>query len=288
MSRPHGAVTSAAALGPFGHLAWGYYDRAEFLVRAAEYIADGLARKQRILYSSDVDARTLRNELAQMGFAEAVQAKRVVVAALEEFYRFVPGTNVVDPAATIAHCVAVLDVVVGRGYSGCRAVVDGAVLARTPEQRAALSQLEYLIDQEIAVRPFSALCAYDLRLVGDTAKEMMCLHPFVGPETAGFHIYADRDVDFALAGEVDASEQETFATAMQRIWPLSTGDELVIGAHALDFIAHHHLVLLDHLGRAKGRQVVLRTDQPVVRRLAELLELGHVRVEAPPLLAGAS
>lgn len=283
MTRRHGEVTSAAGLNPLGHVAWGYRDRSEFLTRAAEYIADGLARNQRILYACDASAAALRTELDEMGFADAVRNGQIAVTPVAEHYRFVPGTDIVDAEATVADGVAAMKYVVEMGCSGCRAVVDGAVLVRTPEQRAAFARLEYLVDQKMAVLPFSALCAYNLTVLGDTAKELMCLHPMVNSGAVAFRIYAEDGIDFALAGELDAAGNQAFITALQRIWPLAAGDEIVIDARALDFVTHPQLFALDRLAGADGRQVVLRTDRRMVARLAELLELSNVRVETPDL-----
>ncbi|GBE65441.1 hypothetical protein MFM001_19030 [Mycobacterium sp. MFM001] len=283
MTRRHGEVTSAAGLNPLGHVAWGYRGRSEFLRRAAEYIADGLARNQRILYACDASAAALRTELDEMGFADAVRTGQIAVTPVREHYRFVPGTDIVDAEATVADGVAAMKFVVGTGCSGCRAVVDGAVLVRTPEQRAAFARLEYLVDQKMAVLPFGALCAYDLGILGDTAKELMCLHPMVNAGAVGFRIYAEQGIDFALAGELDAADGEAFNTALQRIWPLAAGDEVVVDARALDFVTHPQLVAMDRLAAADGRQVVLQTDRRMVARLAELLELSNLRVEDPDL-----
>jgi hypothetical protein len=286
--RPRGGLTSAAGLVPFGHLAWGYRDRTEFRSRAAEYIADGLARNQRVLYAADGGRDALLDELTEMGFADAIRAGQIWARPVRDHYPLVPGSDVIDPEAAVADGVAALEQLVAAGYSGCRAVVDGAVLVRTPEQRAAFSRLEYLIDQKMAVLPLSALCAYNLELLGDDARELMCLHPFVNADTVSFRIYAQHDHDFALAGEIDAGDHEPFTTALQRIWPLTTGEELVIDAHELSFLTHRELCAMDELGGAEAKPVVLRTDGQMLVRLAELLGLRNIRVDrAPGLLAGA-
>lgn len=287
--RPQGELTSAANLVPFGHVAWGYRDRAEFRARAAEYIVDGLMHNHRILYASDGSRDQLCDELAEMGFADAVRSKQVWVTPVSDYYPLVPGSDVVDPDAAVATGVAVTEQLLAQGYSGCRAVVDGAVLVRTPEQRAAFSRLEFLIDQKMAVLPLAALCAYDLDLLGDTAKELMCLHPFVSKGAVGFRVYADPGAGFGLAGEIDAADNDAFSTALQRIWPLIEGDEPVIDAYGLDFITHRELVAIDRLSAADGRRVILRTDQHLPRRLVDLLELGNIRVKtSPPRLPAAS
>ena len=125
--------------------------------------------------------------------------------------------------------------------------------------------------------------------IGNAAKELICLHPFVRKGPVSFRIYAEGDNGFAIAGEIDAAGHEVFTTALQRIWPLATGDKLVIDAHQLDFITHRELFAIERLSAADGRPVVLRTNRRTLVRLAGLLQLENVRVvKSPPLLTGAS
>lgn len=51
---------------PFGHVGWGFCERAEFLRRAAEYIADGVRQNQRVVYVGEADSEVLLAELAAM------------------------------------------------------------------------------------------------------------------------------------------------------------------------------------------------------------------------------
>lgn len=287
--RRDGRLSAATGSVPCGHRALAYRERAEFLTGAAEYIAHGLARNERILYVRDEGRDGLIDELAEMGFADAVRSGQIRAQTVREHYPFVAGSDVVDPEAAVAGGVAAMERLLAKGYSGCRAVVDGAVLARTPEQRAAFSRLEYLIDQKMAALPMGALCAYNLDLLGDTAKELICLHPWIGQGPVRFRIYAEQGHDFALAGEIDAADYRAFTTALRRIWPLTTGDELVVDAHGLDFVTHRELFVIDQLSGADGRPVVLRTDHRVLGRLIELLELKNIRVDnSPDVVAGAS
>jgi anti-anti-sigma regulatory factor len=279
MMRRQGVLTSAAGLTPFGHVGWGYRDQSEFFTRAAEYIADGLARNQRILYARDGSRAALRTELVDMGFGDAVRSGQIVVTPVDEHYVFVPGTDVVDPEATVAAGVAAMEYVVAMGWIGCRGVVDAAVLAREPAQHAAFSRLEYLVDQKMAVLPFSALCAYNLTLLGETAKQMVCLHPLVGRGTVSFRLYAQLGMDFGLAGEIDAADSEAFICALERIWPLAAGHEVTVDARGLDFVTHRELVTLDEQAAAEGGKVVLVTDRCILARLIQLLQLQNVRVE---------
>lgn len=283
--RRHAVLATAAGLTPFGHLAWAYRDQAEFLSRAAEYIADGLERNQYIAYAADRSRETLRAELEAMpGIAEHLDSGRIEVAPTADYYVYRPGTDIIDADGAVAKYLSAARTAIANGYSGFRAVADVTPVARTPEQRDALTRLEYLVDQRMALLPFSALCAYDIDQLGSAANELMCLHPFVNKDQVRFRLYADPDaeMDFALTGEIDAYARDVFTTALQRIWPLISGSTLRIDAHELEFIDHHQLRLLEERARDQDRKVILWTTQPIVTRLVRALDLSHVRVDTAP------
>jgi hypothetical protein len=283
--RAHAAVESAAGLTPFGHLGWGYWERDEFFRRAGEYIVDGLRHNQYIGYAGQRSREALRAELADMpGVGEYLDSGRIEVTPTEDYYVYLPGTDVIDAEASVVKYLAGVEQAVASGYAGFRAVSDVAPVARTPEQRDALARLEYLIDQHMAVRPFSALCGYDMRELGAAAEELMCLHPFVSEGSTLFRLYAEpeADIDFALSGEVDDSADTLFATTLRRIRSLEPGHTLRIGAHDLQFMSPRQIFRLEEWAREQGRKVVLWTDQHAIRRLVDVLGLIHVRTAADP------
>lgn len=283
--RRHALMVTAAGLTPFGHLAWGYRDRAEFLSRAAEYIVDGLEQNQYVAYAADRSPETLRSELAAMpGIVDHLDSGGIEVVPTADYYVYRPGTDIIDADRAVAKYLSALRTAIANGYSGFRAVADVTPVARTPEQRDALTKLEYLVDRQMAVLPFSALCAYDVDQLGAAANELMCLHPFVNKNQVRFRLYADPDaeMDFTVTGEIDAYARDLFTTALQRIWPLVPGSTLRIGAQALEFIDHHQLRMLEDRARDQNRKVVLWTTQPLVTRLVQVLDLSHVRVDTAP------
>ncbi len=285
MRRPHAVLDSAAGLTPFGHLGWGYRDRGEFLRRAAEYIADGLRHHQYIAYAGAASREALRAELARMpGIGERLDSTGIEAIPAEDYYVYLPNSDVIDADASVAKYLAGVEQAIADGYTGFRAVSDVTPVARTAEQREALARLEYLVDQQMAVLPFSALCAYDMSELGVAATELMCLHPFVSKGSVTFRLYADpgADVDFALTGEIDASADKLFDTTLQRIWPLESGNTVRIGAHDLEFISHQQMFMLEERARQQDRKVVLSTNQPVINRLVDVLGLTHVRAAAEP------
>jgi hypothetical protein len=136
----------------------------------------------------------------------------------------------------------------------------------------------------MAALPFSAMCAYDVSELGRAAAELICLHPLVGAGDVHFRLYAqpEHGADFALAGEIDLSDNDLFATTLRRMWPLTAGDVLRIDARDLEFIGPEQLRMLDRSAGEQKRRVVLYSDRRIVTRVAELLDLANVTVESVP------
>jgi anti-anti-sigma regulatory factor len=282
MTREQGFVASAAGLTPHGHLGWGHNGRAEFLAGAAEFIADGLDADQRIVYIGPAGRHALWDELADTpGIDERLHPGAVGVLPSAEFYVFSPGSDVPDPESTVAKCVAAVDKAVAAGYTGLRAVVDCTEMLSTPQRRDAYARFEFLMDTKMTALPCSVLCAYDTSRLGDEVAEFVCLHPFASQGVTPLRFYFAPGADCAVAGDVDDASDALFTTTLRRLWPRVSHETLVIDAQALNFIGHRQLVTLDRLARADGTQVVLRTDERVVARLVELLDLTNVSVQPP-------
>jgi hypothetical protein len=283
MIRRHGVLDVAAGLTPFGHLAWGYWDRAEFLSRAAEYIADGLRQNQHVAYAGEGTCEALRSELAEVpGVGEHLDSGDMEATPAEEYYTYLPGTDVIDADGSVAKYLDAVEQAIARGYTGFRAVSDVTSVARTREQRDALARFEYRVDQQMAVLPCSTLCGYDVSALGTAAEELICLHPFVSKGSVTFRLYADpeADVDFAITGEIDAAANKLFDTTLERVWPLESSHTLRIGAQELKFISHEPMFNLEERAREQDRKVVLSTNQPAISRLVDVLDLIHVRATA--------
>jgi MEDS: MEthanogen/methylotroph, DcmR Sensory domain len=162
MTRQHGVLGTAADLVPFARVGWGYRDHAEFGVRAAEYIADGRQRHQCVEYVGRGTPAALRAELATLpNMRETSESAEVATGPLEDFYAVRPGTDVVDPEASLAKRVAATEEALAAGYTGSRAVVDVTALARTSEQREAFARYEWGLTKSSGAYPAGALCAYD-------------------------------------------------------------------------------------------------------------------------------
>lgn len=277
MTRKQGRVASAADLVPFGHLSCAFQDRADFLARAAGYIADGLEKHHFIAYVGEKSRDALRAELSDMP-AIGERSSDIQVTSINDHYVFLPGDDVIDVERCVARYAEAAQQALANGYMGFRAVVDATAVARTAGQRAAMTGLGYHIGQAMAKQPFSALFAYNTSQLGSATAELTCLDPFVGDEASNFRLYAQPGFAFALTGQLDAANDAVFTTALHRTWALIR-DNPIIDAQGLEFISPRQLCTLDQCARADDRTAVLRTNQPVPTRLASLLKLTNVRVE---------
>ncbi|MEH3141943.1 MAG: MEDS domain-containing protein [Mycobacterium kyogaense] len=283
-SRPHGVVTSAAGLIPFGHLGWGFRDRHDFHRRAGEYLTDGLRQGQFAVFVGDRSPRSLTAELATVRKAMSadVADSSVTVISVEQFYSYVPGTDVVDPETSVAERVAATERAVADGYTGFRAVVDATAVARTDAQREAFARFEILVDQQMARFPVSALCAYDLAEL-DGAADLVCLHPFVNPfvshDGGAYRVFAAPDADVAVAGEVDAEHATAVVDAVNAALPQASRDSVTVDAGGADHLAAECVLRLDRAARRDGRSITLLVRTSAVEAFDE--RLSHVRIESP-------
>lgn len=282
--RPHGAVGSAAGLVPFGHLGWGFRDRRDFHRRAAEYLTDGVRQCQFTAFVGDGSLRSLSAELAAvretMG-ADVLDAPVTVVPA-EQFYRYVPGTDVVDPETSVAERLAATERAVADGYTGFRAVVDATAVARTEAQRRAFARFEILVDQQMARFPVSALCAYDLSEL-DGAADLVCLHPFVNAQCVPYQIFAAPDADVAVTGAVDADHAGAFVDALLATFPPAHARPVIVDAGDAAYLGAECLRLLERAARRDGRSITLLVRPPAIRAVND--RLSHVRIVSPAVPA---
>lgn len=279
--RASGSVDSARALEFSSHLCWGFADRADFRLRAAEFIADGLANGQRIVYIGD-SVEALSTELAAMDVGRAaVRSGRIDVRTITDVFRFGEAHDIVDAKASIQPLPAAVEAAIAEGYAGLRLITDGTSLATSPRQRAALSDLECLLDRMVAGHPLSAMCAFDLAVVGLSGlAEIACLHPTVQHGSTPFRVYAERRSGIAVAGSVDLACQDLFAASIDRwaLRPEPTDQHVDLHLGGAAFLGHHSLMTLDTVAAARGIRLELHSARRIVQRMAEILDLRHVHI----------
>lgn len=275
--RANAIMQTAGGLVPFGHLGWGYRSHSEFAARASEYLADGLSQHQWVVYVGEGGRAALTERFARLaGGAAALSTGTAAVCPIEEYYRY-RDQGVVDPYGSLNGYACTVGDALTRGFTGVRAIVDVTSVARTIEQRDAFACLEHLVDQQMAVLPVSALCAYDLAELGAACGELTCLHPYTDGRSASFRLFATGPDAFALAGEFDLANREVLGRTVRRLLPL-LGPQLHVDAAQVRFIDHRALFELDDSAAAYGKQVLLHDLMPALARLVGLLGLRSVTV----------
>ncbi|MDR6594832.1 MEDS domain-containing protein [Saccharothrix longispora] len=277
--RRSGLVTHARELGAHDHVCWRYDDRADFLDRAREFLADGLARGHRIGYVGTGEPAALVEDLRGIeGIDEALRSGAAGVASLDATYRV---GAVVEPAAQVRTYAEATEAALAAGFTGLRVAADCTALVRTPEQLAAFARYEHLVDHYMTGHPFSAMCAYAAAEVDDRAfAQIACMHPSSNDGTAGFRLHAAGGrVAAALGGEVDLFNGDLFAVALERAGLRPDGGRLVLEAGDLAFLDHRALLRLADHAAGLGACLVLRTPWPGVDTLVDMLGITGVRVE---------
>lgn len=283
--RGSGLVDSACGLHPHGHLCWAFTDREDYQTRAREFLSDALAAGQWVQYVGAGSRAELRGELDALAGRTLVDADGVGVSTLEEFYGLGGSSRPVDPQAALTALAAGTNRALAAGHPGFRVLAECTAVVRTPKQREVFARFEYVIDHQISTLPASALCAYNVAELGVPAMaELTCLHPYANTGSTLFRLYAEPGAECALAGEIDLSNAELFATTLTRTitQPVASfGPELIIDCTRLDFIDHRGVLALAASAQHTGHLLILRTTgHSNIARMVEILDAPGLRVHA--------
>lgn len=255
-----GQTTVVRPTGVGRHLCWAFADRASFLERAHAFLAEGRAAGERLwLIGDDLPA-----------------LDGVPPMPIHDIY------PVGDPAAQVEVYAVATAAALADGYTGLRVAADATPLVRSAGQRAAFAAYEHLVDRYLADHPFSALCGYDVRVLGAVAvAELACVHAAHNVAEVPFSLHGTAGPGgVALSGELDGTDADLLAWALDRAAPPVVDGEVVVDGAGLEFIDHRSLLRLADYARGRGATAVLRTPLPAAARLADLLRVPGIRVEA--------
>ncbi|MFC0003767.1 MEDS domain-containing protein [Micromonospora siamensis] len=266
---------------PPDHVCWSYDDPAAFDAAARGYLSRGLADGEQVWYVGPDGAESARARLGGLpGLDQGLRTGAVRIVATGSAY---DKDEKLDPSAQVRAYAAATEAALAEGYTGLRVVAEATDLARTPQQRDLFARYEHLVDRYMWSRPFAAMCAYDRRQLGDRAvAELACMHPRTNAPGLLFTLSAcghRQDDCVVLAGELDPSNHELFATALERADLRPVDGELRLCAPGLRFIDHRCLLHLQGYAARRGVTAVLHTTLSAAPRLVELLGLPDVRVE---------
>ena len=249
-----------------------------------EFLADGLAQGQRVWYIADTDIDTcaLWEELRDLD--KNTTGRRRDSVRIDSARARHATTAAADPIGTIRASATVMQEALAAGFTGLRVVAESTLRLRTPEHLNAWACCELLADRYMMTLPFSAMCAYNrAELTEATIAHVACLHPTVNEGAVPFRLYSSCGAAASLSGELDLTSCDLFATALRRADLRPVDGELIIDATELDFIDHRNLFVLAAHARSCGATAVLRTGfTNSAARMAEILDVGDVRVEMSP------
>ncbi|PWW62737.1 MEDS domain-containing protein [Actinokineospora spheciospongiae] len=281
--RSAGVVHDTRGLGPQAHACWRYRDPVEFRTHARDFLADGLRLGLRPMYvvAAD-DAAPAVGELRRSARLDrALDEGDLRITPLDSAYA---DDAVIEPGEQVDRYAAATDEAVAAGFAGLRVAAEVTPLVRTAPQAAAFTRYEHLVDRYMTARPFSALCGYDQRVLGeDTITRLAVMHPHANSDTAGFRLHGSPlpGCAAALGGQLDLLGAEHLGSALDRADLPVHDATITLDATGLEFVDHRSLITLAEHAGSRGATLVLRTAHRGAARITDLLGLDGVRVELP-------
>jgi anti-anti-sigma regulatory factor len=262
--RNGGQIDVPTGRSPGDHLCWVFDGVEQVQDAAVAFAGEGLDRRERVFLVGLDDTASLRAALAAIGDVDALLASGALTLA-SPTQTYSGGFDAQADAYGSATRAALAS-----GYTGLRVAADATSLVTTAEDRAAFTAYEHRIDRKMLNLPFTAMCAYDTRVLGGAVEELTCLHPFTNHHRPGFRLFADEG-GVALAGEVDGLSADRLSAAVER---LGAEGPLRVDATELTFVDHGGLVAL----ASASVPIELVTRSELVARLVRLLELDQIAV----------
>jgi anti-anti-sigma regulatory factor len=262
-----------------GHLCWRFGSQDEFVGQAREFLAEGLAEGQRVLYVGRGDLDVLVRQLCTVrALEDGIGRGAVQVASLEATYS---SGAVVEPEEQVRRYATATGEALAAGFTGLRVAADATPMVRTPAQLDAFARYEYLVDRFMSTEPMSAMCAYSAAELDDESiAQLACLHPCASEGSTPFHLHAgSAGVSASLTGQLDVEARELWPLALERADLRPVDGRVVIDASRLEFIDHRSLLALADYAKQRDMTVVLRTSLSGPAHLLELLNVIAVRVE---------
>jgi anti-anti-sigma regulatory factor len=258
------------------HVCWCFDDDAGFRDAAVGYLADGLARRERVAYVADRSIDALRHDVSSLGDVDRLLGDGdLVLQPLRALYE--PG-GAFDVAAQVDSYRRLTDAAVRDGHTGLRVAADVTALVGTDADRHRFMAYELAVDRLMSTEPMSALCAYHRRTLGPAVAGLAAVHPLHhGSAPPVFRAYFDAG-RLCLAGEADLAGHDAFALVAATA--AATDDvEVVIDARGLEFIDARCLAILRTLDttlRRAGRRLRVDGATPLVLVAGELVGLDAV------------
>ena len=260
---------SPVACDMHDHLMWVFDDDADFARAAVAFLADGVARGERLVYGAARPVPALTAELDGLGGRDTLVAAGALdivdvrgLACLADADRH----DLFRDAVTRA---------VADGHTGLRVAVDTTGMSGPAFDCDRQARWERWSDHLIVDHPVTAICGLNRAVVGDAAvADMVALHPSANGDDspAPFAVFAVPG-GAAVSGEVDVTHCDELARALALEEP--GPHAVVLDLSRVDFIDGRGLATIvawAHRQADAGGVLVVDGASPFVRRLWELCE----------------
>jgi anti-anti-sigma factor len=275
--RASGVVRDVGGLGISDHVCWAYEDARDFSRPALQWLTDGLALGQRLVYVSGRPVERMRRDVAPLPDLDGLLERGALqLVCLEDVYDL---QAPVVPEEQLETYVRATDQALADGYTGLRVLAEVTDLVADPARRPAHLRWEHLADEFMAERPLAAMCAYRRSALGDEAiGDLAAVHPVVHAAAAStpFRLYFESG-RMVLSGSVDAFSSDLLGRLLLASHVQSR--EVVLDVGGLDFIdARGVTTLAAWAGRLRAGNggLHLTGASPLLRRMWEVLRLENV------------
>ena len=288
MTIPQGLATANLAdVAPGTHLC-AFYDSDEQLTRiASTFVARGLAAGDRLLYiAADDDAATsmLVSLLGEDPSSHALASGQLHIQSFGDAYGDVHDG---DLAPIEAGFRAAAEQARKSGFPGLRVAAEMGDFARflgSSEEVLRWERRSTAMQRELGV---TSVCQYDLRhLAADEAARLAAEHTALAPDRDDPPIASFLSVGepwgLKVAGEVDVANREALIMAVRSRAEVSPRVHLDLGELTFADVGtvmglHSLAAALPHDGH-----LVLRRPPDLLRRIMEIVGLGHQRLVVEP------
>lgn len=272
--RRSGIIETARGLRRHDHVGWSFDRAAAFRADAAQFLAEGLAAHERVMYVGGADT------VAPPGMEAAVARGQAEITSVAAMYS---AGEPIEPERQVATFSAAADQAIADGWTGLRVAADVTSLVRSGPQREAWIRYEHLVDSLIAGRPITGLCGFDRRVLDrDVLAQVSCQHPALSPDSSEFRFYPSPGArtGVTLAGEIDPDNRHALVAVLRAARPRPADGRITIDATALTFVDHHSLALLAAYADGLGVTAVLRTPRnSVAKMITDLVPMGGLEVQ---------
>lgn len=256
------------------HVSWAYDDPADLVSAATDYLAEGAARRERLVYIGSKSELELVDDLALLPERDRMlETGQLAARPLASLFDSRPGAH---PHVDEASLRGELDRALADGCPGMRVAADLTELAEVPARMNLLVEYEIAMDAMTAEATMTALCGFDRRRTGARWTQVSALH--------GVRHGGGTDLQLAvspghgavsLSGEIDVANVDDLRTLLRAVQEVSSGD-LVVDLGDLDFIdvaGARALVSFDRAMATAGRRLGFRGARRMAGRLLELFGL---------------